>query len=177
MQLRQRLGSPSARHPVVDQGIVFGDKCDRCKATETCLEQLDERSGASRWVCGAEGCGEPWPVDVKFLLRNEFQATRRPDASADLYADLGTYSQILGKLLLREQRIYLLLYLYEDVGGYEEVAFEANQRWPAFHPPMRGTRGPKAERWSRWTVNRVVVDARRRINDELRVRGLKPRTA
>ncbi len=174
MQLRQRLGSPSARSPIVDRGLVFGDKCPECKAKDSRLEQLDEKSGASRWVCGAEGCGQPWPVDVAFLLRNEFSSSRRPDASSDLYADLGTYSKILDRLLLREKRIYLLLYLYEDVGGYEKVAFEANQRWPSFRPPY-GTRGPKPARWSKWTVQRVITDGRRRIRDDLRARGLAPR--
>ncbi len=175
LQLRQRLGSPSARNPVVDRGLVFGDHCLKCGARneEARLEEIDQRSGASRWICGVEGCREPWPVDLGFLLRNDFQSTPRPDASADLYADLGTYALILGKLLLREQRIYLLLYQYEDL-CLESVADEANARWPTFHPPY-GSRGPRPTRWSRWTVQRVVTDARRRLNDELRVRGLKPR--
>lgn len=174
LALRQKLGAPAARQVVVDRGLVFGDECDNCKAPskEARLEEWDEKTRASRWMCTE--CDRPWPVDLKFLLRNEFQSSRRPSQGEELHALLATYSKILSRLLLREQRIYLLLYLYENVGGYEEVAKEANQRWPNFKPPY-GNRGPKPNGWTKHTVNRVVVDARRRLNDELRVRHMKPR--
>ncbi len=32
----------------------------------------------------------------------------------------------------------------------------------------RGQRGPRPAGWSKWTVQRVVMDGRRRVNDELR---------
>lgn len=178
LALRERLSAPASRLTVVDQGLVFGDVCanKKCRASsdDARLEEQDARSGASRWMCNA--CGTVWPVDLAFLLRNEFQTTPRPDASADLYARLGDYARILTRLLLREQRIYLLLYLYEGVGGYEEVAKAANTRWPTFRPPY-GNRGPRPSYWTKHSVSRVVTDARKRINGELRHSGMRPRTA
>ena len=176
LALRERIASASGRQPIAEKGLVFADKCPACGVLEADarMEEHDDRTGASRWVCIE--CEAAWPVEVAFLLRNEFQSSPKPDAAADLYAELATYHQILTKLLLREQRIYLLLYLYEDVGGYREVALEANRRWPTFRPP-HGSRGPRPSIWSSWTVQRVVVDARRRLNDELRHRGLRGRFA
>lgn len=173
LELRQKLGAPAARHTVVDRGLVFGDRCAQCKAPEADarLEERDERAKASRWVCSK--CAAVWPVDLAFLLRNEFQSTPKPDAAADLYSLLGTYSQILSGLTLREQRVYLLLYLYENVGAYDQVAREANKRWPRSNPPT-GSRGPRPNVWTEWGVRRCVTGARRRINDDLRARRLKP---
>lgn len=172
LELRQKLGAPSARDTVAERGLVFGEKCPECDAPERLarLEQLNPKTGASRWTCST--CNALWPVDVAFLLRNEFQSTPRPDASGDLYALLGTYSQILGKLPLREQRCYLLLYLYENVGDYEAVAVEMNRRWPRSRPP-NGAHGPSPRGWTEWAVRRTVTDARKRINSDLRARGLK----
>lgn len=172
LELRQKLGAPAARQTVVDRGLVFGDRCSQCKAPEADarLEERDEKAEASRWICSK--CQAVWPVDLAFLLRNEFQSTPKPDAAADLYSLLGTYSMILSALPLREQRVYLLLYLYENVGGYDQVAKEANRRWPRSSPPY-GTRGPRPDGWTEWTVRRCVTDARRRINGELRARQLK----
>ncbi len=176
LALRQKIGAPSARNAVVDKGLVFGDECVACgESLEVArVEERDEKTKASRWVCSV--CDAVWPVDLKFLLRNEFDSSPRPGVGEELYALLGTYSTILSRLLLREQRIYLLLYLYENVGGYEEVARVANERWPRFRPPY-GQRGPRPNGWTKWTVGRCVVDARRRINDELRTRSMKPRVA
>jgi transposase-like protein len=176
LSLRERIASASGRQPVAEKGLVFAEKCPGCKALdrEARMEEQDKRTGASRWVCIE--CEAAWPVEVAFLLRNEFQSTPKVDAAADLYAELATYYQMLSKLLLREQRIYLLLYLYENVGGYREVALESNRRWPTFRPP-HGSRGPRPATWSSWTVQRVIVDARRRLNDELRHRGLRGRYA
>lgn len=176
LALRERIASASGRQPIAEKGLVFADKCPRCKATEkdARLEEIDERTNASRWICIE--CEAAWPVEVAFLLRNEFQSSPKPDAAADLYAELATWHQILSKLLLREQRIYLLLYLYENVGGYGEVALEANRRWPGSRPP-HGQRGPRPAIWTPWTVQRVVVDARRRLNEELRHRGFRGRYA
>lgn len=175
LELRETLDSPTAREPVADQGLVFDEKCPHCGEPESDsrVEERDERSRASRWLCG--GCGRPWPVELKSLLWCDFQSSKVGDPRGDLYADLGTYYQILSKLLLREQRIYLLLHLFEG-RSYEETALEANRRWPTFHPP-HGQRGPRPNIWSRWTIQRTVVDSRRRVNDELRARHMAPRYA
>lgn len=176
LSLRERIASASGRQPIADKGLVWADKCPACGALDhdARMEEIDDRTSASRWVCVE--CLGAWPVEIAFLLRNEFQSTPKPDAAQDLYAELATYHQILTKLLLREQRIYLLLYLYENVGGYREVALEATRRWPTFRPP-HGQRGPRPATWTPWTVQRVVVDARRRVNEELRHRGLRGRYA
>lgn len=172
LELKQRLGAPASRSSLIaDRGFVFGEKCGRCGG-KSFHEEHSAKSQAIRYACSDPDCGAAWPVDVAFLLRNEFQNTRRPDGAGDLFALMATYSQILRCLPLREQRVYLLLYLYEDLGGYDDVAREASRRWPRSIPPWGG-RGPRPREWSSWGVRRVVNDARRRINDELRVRGIK----
>lgn len=172
LELKRRLSAPASRQSLIaDRGLVFGDKCKTC-AGETFHEERSEKSLAIRYICSNEECAKPWPVDLAFLLRNEFQSTRRSNGAAELFALMATYSQILKCLPLRDQRIYLLLYLYEGLGGYDQVAREATMRWPRSVPPWGG-RGPRPTSWSAWGVRRVVHDARRRINDELRVRGIK----
>ena len=177
LELRERLESASPRSPIADKGLVFEPICGNpnCKAldADARLEEIDERSKASRWLCVE--CGAAWPVELKWLLWNDFQSTPVRDPTGDLRADLGTYYQILSRLLLREQRIYLLLVLFER-RSYEDAAIEANRRWGNFRPP-HGQRGPRPERWSKWTIQRVVMDGRRRVSHELRARGLKPRFA
>ena len=176
LELRESLGSPATgREPVADRGLVFDETCPNCHETDgdSRVEERDEKSGASRWICG--GCGRAWPVALKSLLWSDFQSSKRGDPRGDLYADLGTYYQILSRLLLREQRIYLLLHLFEG-RSYEEAALEANRRWPGAKPP-HGQRGPRPVGWSRWTVQTTVVAARRRVNDELRARQMLPRFA
>ncbi len=173
LALRERLGTPRTWRPVIDRGLVFGDSCLTCGASakEARLEERDDRSGASRWVCAKDGCGAAWPVDLKFLLRYDPKSSPRPDGEVELFARLADLAKILDALLLREQRIYLLLYLYEGAGGFEEVARAANERWPTFRPPG-GSRGPKPSTWSKHTVRQVVTAARSRINAELRQRGM-----
>jgi hypothetical protein len=56
------------------------------------------------------------------------------------------------------------------------VAQEANRRWPTFRPPY-GSRGPRPAGWTKHSVSRVITDARRRINHELRTRGMRGRFA
>ena len=179
LELREQLANPSARITVAEKGLVFPEKCPVCKAlgVDARREDYDDVRKVSRWLCAkCEETGRVtvWPVDVAFLLRNEFDHTPVPDGAAELYATMATYGKILSGLSLREQRIYLLLYLYENVGAYDQVAVEASRRWPRSRPPT-GSRGHRPDRWSEWTVRRCIIDARRRINDELRVRGMKPR--
>ena len=177
LALKEQLGSPATRSPVIDRGLVFGDECVHCSADveDAKLEERDKKTGASRWVCSR--CHAAWPVDVAFLLRNEFQSSRRPNgASAEKLSQLATLGSVLDGLLLREQRIYLLLYLYEGVGSYDDVAAEANKRWPTFHPPY-GTRGPRPQRWTEWAVRKVVTEARKRVMENVRSRAIGPRYA
>ena len=171
LRLREKLHSPAVRNSVAGTGLVFGDYCKECRAPGHLarLEETCERTGASRYRCAK--CQAIWPVDVAFLLRNEFQATPRLQ-SADLYAKLGTYARILNRLTIRERRVYLLLFLYESVGGYEEVAKEMNRRFPRSAPPS-GARGPKPGEWSVWAVRRTVNDARRRLRDALEDCGVR----
>ena len=103
LELRQKLGSPAARDTVAERGLVFGDFCGskECKAPKESarLEERDPKSGASRWIC--QECGAAWPVDLAFLLRNEFQSSPRGDAGAELYAQMATYGGMLSRLPLR----------------------------------------------------------------------------
>jgi hypothetical protein len=169
LELKEKLGAPAGRNAIAERGLVFGDRCASCAGT-VFHEEHSERTKAIRYVCS--GCEASWPVDVAFLLRNEFQSSRHGDIGGDLRALMADYGAILSKLQLREKRIYLLLYLYENVGCYESVAKEATKRWPRSIPPWGG-RGPRPGGWTEWGVRRVVTDARRAINDELQARGMK----
>jgi len=170
LRLRERLGSPRARQTVAETGLVFGGRCSECGAAEKLarLEELSKDTLASRFRCS--NCNAAWPVDVAFLLRNEFQSSRRHDSSS-LYDQLASYGRILSSLSIREQRVYLLLYLYEGIGGYADVAQEMNRRFPRSLPP-RGARGPqlRAGGWSEWSVRQTVNAARRSVR-----RGLEDR--
>lgn len=169
LELKEKLGAPAGRNVIAERGLVFGDRCEQCGESEF-HEEHSEKTRAVRYMCSK--CHAVWPVDIAFLLRNEFQSSRRGDVGGELFALMATYGSILASLPLREQRVYLLLYLYENVGAYDLVAREASKRWPRSIPPWGG-RGPRPSQWSEWGVRRVIADARRRINGELRARGLK----
>lgn len=163
LRLREKLASPAPRQTVAETGLVFGQHCKECRAPvrEACLEERCRKTGASRYRC--THCQAIWPVDVAFLLRNEFQDSRTSNAT-DLYHRLALYSRLLNTLTVRERRVYLLLFLYEGLSSYEEVAKEMQRRFPRSLPPS-GARGPRPAAWSEWAVRRTIHDARRRLRD------------
>lgn len=163
LRLREELGSPRASSLVAEKGLLFSLVCTRCGADGSHrAEEREKRTGASRWVCSH--CSAPWNVAQGFLLQNEFDSHPRPGRLDARFAELGTYAKILSDLSQAQQRIYLLLYLHENVGSYQDAADEANRRWPNMRP--RNT-----DRWTEWTVRKIVADSRRRIGRGLLAHG------
>lgn len=152
LELQQRLRSTGGSHRIVDQGLIFGPRCLNCRG-----EEMDERSsgaGSAAWFCA--GCGSPWPIDIGHLLSHELRHSRRPGQS-DLREAAADLSIALASLVQREQRAYLLLYLYENVGSYDVVAREMSKRFPRSKPPGNGGQ------WTEWSARRVISTARSKI--------------
>lgn len=164
LTLREQLGSPGSSSLVVDKGLLFSLVCGRCGADATQrAEERHHKTGASRWICAR--CKAPWNVTQGFLLANEFDSHPRAGAHDARYAELGTYAKILAELSVAQQRVYLLLYLHEAVGNYQAVADETNRRWPTMRPK-------NTDRWTEWTVRRVISDSRRKILHGLHARNV-----
>lgn len=175
LRLRERLGAPRRAHRVIDRGLVFGDRCQDCGASaETAWfdEYIrDPRTGVPGWRYLCAECGQPWPVDVAFLLRNTIQSSGRSGGLDSQMNTLALYSSLLSVLDLRQQRVYLLLYLYENIGSYAAVADEMNKRFPRSSPPQ-SARGPRAGGWSEWSVRQTINGARQKLRGALIERHL-----
>jgi len=132
MELLERLGSARGQNPVASSGYVFRYRCKRggCGSRERVeLIQLDKQGRTIRtaWVCVK--CGDPWGVEIGFLMKREVKGGRRTSIE-DLYSELGTLSKWLSLLGHWERRIYVQLYLCEQVGDYRDVALTARKRYP-----------------------------------------------
>ncbi len=132
LELLERLSSASGQNPVASSGYVFKARCSKpgCKNKERIeLIQLDKEGRTIRtaWVCVK--CGTPWSVEIGFLMKREVTGGRHTSIE-DLYSELGTLSKWIGLLGHWERRIYVQLYLCEQVGDYKDVAVTACKRWP-----------------------------------------------
>lgn len=112
-------------------------------------------------------CLSPWLLELVTFIGGLAQAPRVAGLS-----DLVRLGAVLEQLSVPERRVYLQLYLLEQVGEYEAVAKAANSRWPLMHPPVRGLTGPRAREWSEWCVRRVIADARLRITNGMIAAGV-----
>jgi len=132
LELLERLGSARGQNPVASSGYVFKHRCERrgCGSKERVeLIQLDKQGKTMRtaWVCVK--CGTPWKVEIGFLMKREVKGGRHCSIE-DLYAELGTLGKWIGQLGHWERRIYVQLYLCEQVGDYNDVAKTARNRFP-----------------------------------------------
>lgn len=161
LELRERLAQPASRSPVADSGRVYARHCSQCDApaVEALLEERSDRKSTYVYRCRA--CQALWPVDTAFLLKSEVQMPRSNGAVV-VWRNLALYERVLASLPLDEQRAYLLLYLYEGVGSYTDVAAEMRRRWPTSVPPS-GRAGPRVRGWTEWAVRQAVNSARRKI--------------
>jgi hypothetical protein len=160
LELRCRLASAPGHRIVVDRGNWYAPECPACGKSRR-IEAMDE-VGRSAWMC--RDCGTPWPVDVGFLLANEYQRSLRGELAELPFVEMTTLESVLRDLSLWQQRIYLQLYLYEDVGSYADVAREAARRWPRVRRP-----------WSEWRTGAIVRAARDRVMASLARRALLAR--
>ena len=165
LELQQKLRSAGGADRVLDKGLVFAERCPSCKSGDR-EERLNPKTGASAWFCGH--CSAVWPVDIAHLLKHEIRRTRRPQQS-QLHEEAAELSIVLAALTAREVRAYLLLYLYENVGGYDRVAEEMNKRFPRTVPP-----GARSDRWSEWNARNTITVARSKIVNTLAGRDRGP---
>lgn len=170
LELRAELSSPPGCDLVADTGLGFADACPRCGLADSLTEHSKKGPGgktATAYRCGA--CQAPWPVEIRFLLRNEFFSSPRPAAIEPQLIELGRLAAILSKLTMREQRVYLALYVFEGIRNLEELAKQAGERWPSMRPLNSGrARGG----WSEWAARKTVESARRKIRDAGMAAGL-----
>lgn len=150
LELMQRLGSARGQNPVAGSGYVFAFSCAKCGNRER-IERIERdkegRTVRAAWLCGQEKCGEPWPVEVGFVLKHEIDGS--PHGSLDeLLAELATLSKWIGQLGHWERRIYVELYLCQKVGCYQDVARVAKKRF-------RSKRS-----WTEDRVRKIVTRAR-----------------
>ncbi len=143
LELLERLGSARGQNPVAASGYVFRHRCQRdgCTSKERVeLIQLDKQGKTLRtaWVCTK--CGTPWKVEIGFLMKREVKGGRHCSIE-DLYSELGTLAKWIDCLGYWDRRIYVQLYLCEQVGDYSDVAMTARKRFP------RAKRG--------WTPKRI----------------------
>lgn len=143
LELLERLGSARGQNPVAASGYVFSHRCQSRGCTSKSrveLIQLDKQGKTMRtaWVC--ERCGHPWKVEIGFLMKREVKGGRYSSIE-DLYAELGTLAKWIDNLGHWDRRIYVQLYLCEQIGDYKDVAMAARKRFP------RAKRG--------WTPKRV----------------------
>ena len=151
LELLERLGTARGQNPVAATGYVFSHRCVRkgCGSRERVeLIQLDKqgRTLKTAWVCTK--CGTPWKVENGFLMKREVKGGRHSSIE-DLYAELGTLGNWIGLLGHWDRRIYVGLYLCEQIGDYKDVALTANKRFP------RAKRG-----WSAKRVRNIVQHSR-----------------
>lgn len=161
LELKALHGAPRSQDLVAERGLMFAERCRKCgrKGDDVRTEEREAKTGASSWRCAH--CSAVWPVEVGFLLRNEYRGGPRRSHDAGL-VELSALGKLLGRLSLQEKRVYLVLYLFEDVGGYAEVAAETARRWPRMKPKRVGNTAKPAV-WSEWQVRQTVMAARRKL--------------
>jgi hypothetical protein len=150
LALRQRLSSPAAQDPVVERGFHHEPICEFCDSTHRAESYVEEEGLATPfWTCA--DCGKPWTSRPTVLIRGDF-AERSRVRGGRVFDVLATYGAALSRLTLWQRRLYLLLYLFEDVGGYGDVALAATRRWK------------RTERqWSEWKARTLIAESRDEI--------------
>ncbi len=153
----QRLESPRSPKLVDASGLTYAPSC-ACGSTERFFAEvtIDEAPDRPlhRYVCAE--CGELWIFRHGDIVVHEVQV---PPACG-LEHERGEIEQLHGalKLLTRwESRLYLQLYLWEDVRDRTDLAAQANRRW----------RTVRCGRWTEWKVRQTIAGAQRKIFNEL----------
>ena len=182
--LRRELDA--SRGPAIHtagMGVIPSPRCPHCGASAT-QYRVDVDANAAApilqgaqvsetdpppWLAYCAKCERPWLLQFVALPRTGGGTHGREDRLTEL--------AILGRVLdgcrfnHRERRLYLELYLFLDLGCFERVADDANDRWPGMAPAYRGS-GPHATRWTRATVRTLVIGSRTRILDRMIAAGL-----
>lgn len=162
---------PSCGRPAV---LYRQDRARDPQGTGTCASSSPgsgpadsaDPSLAAPFEARCTACARPWPFEVVPTL--ELQQRAPLDRRL---AELATLGAVLRACTSHQQRVYLQLYLEEQVGSFESVADEIPRRWPRLLPPWSGN-GPRPTRWASWTVRTVVIAGRQRILDQMHRRGL-----
>jgi len=162
LELSKRLGSARGQNPVAGSGYVFAVKCKRCgfkNREERISRDRQGRTAKAAWICSH--CGDPWNVEIGFLMKHEIDGTPK-GCIEDLYAELSILSKWISQLGHWERRIYVELYLVDQIGDYRDVALEANKRYP------RAKRG-----WTQDRVRKLVQRGRETLSYRIFKAGMQ----
>ncbi len=129
----ERLMVAKTLNPIAEQGpakfaIPTMRVPARCKSGCPAGRISFNRSGDA--VCSE--CKQAWPI--AFIFSNDVTLGSRVDRRDDDLSVFTTLTHIIGRLPLWELRLYVQLYLFESVGGYDEIAEEAQRRWKLSKP-------------------------------------------
>ncbi len=153
----QRLGSAGSPRLIDDAGLSYAPSC-ACGSTDRFFASvnLDECGDQvfERWVCSE--CHELWIFHQGEIAVHEIQVPST-GGFVDTLGEIERLGQALKLLTRWQSRLYLQLYLWEDVRDRTEIARLANRRW----------RTGKVGRWTEWKVRQTIAGAQRRIFREL----------
>ena len=153
----QRVESAGSPRLIEDTGISYAPSCS-CGSTERFFADVTlEECGDevfSRWVCAE--CNELWIFHRGAIVVHEVQVCSGGNFDGTL-AEIERLGQALKLLTRWQSRLYLQLYLWEDVRDRTEIAKRANTRW----------RTVRCGRWTEWKVRQTIAGAQKRIFREL----------
>lgn len=173
LELRETLQEASGGKLFTGKGMVYDAECPGCGAPEAShrtvatekkkqKDQVGDDREVTRPVCAR--CKREWPGDWAFqpLMRWKNKPERHTNGTEVQLVRLVTLENLLSRLDLRAQRLYLRLFLFEDLRNYTALAEEANRLWPRMRPQQGQTNRAPA-RWSEWTARQVVLKSRDKL--------------
>lgn len=175
LELRESLQAAAGATLFRGKGWVFKPKCVGCEKPEAEArtyeikkkkqkDQLGDAREIIRFYCAH--CQRDWDGDLQFepMRRWKGKPERMTNGTEVRMVRLVSLETLLSRLDLRAQRLYLRLFLYEDIRNYADLAEEANKRWPRMRPQQGATNRAPA-RWSEWTARQIVLKSRERLLD------------
>jgi hypothetical protein len=150
----QRIEAPTGGRLVDDAGLTYAAACE-CGGTERVFAaiKLRECEGdvLERWICAE--CDQLWVFNRGEIAVHEVQVPRAYGPEHAL-GEIEELKAALELLSLWETRLYLQLFLWEDLHDRAEIAKIANRRW-------------HCSRWSEWKVRQTISGAQKKIHRRL----------
>lgn len=154
----QRLQAPSAGKMIDDSGLSYAPSCE-CGGRDRVFEPINlEGAGDEvfeRWICAA--CDQLWVFARGEIAVREIQRPASTGAFEHEWDEAEKLAQALRLLGEWEARLYLQLYLWENMHDRTEIANQANRRWSTV----------RYRRWTEWHVRQTISGAQRKIFEEL----------
>jgi hypothetical protein len=152
----QRIEAPRGGRLVDDSGLTYAAACE-CGSTQRTFAAIKLREAGEdvfeRWICAE--CDQLWIFSRGEIAVREVQVPR----GGGLESQWGEIEQLKAALELLDQweeRLYLQLYLWEDMRDRGEIAKAANRRW-------------RTHRWTEWKVRQTISGAQKKIHYALKL--------